>query len=201
MSQTSATATRADRLATLLTNLFAPAHLVIGLLLIVGASSHPSALRGLVWGAVAAFLVGVLPYAWVLYAVRGGRFPSRHIPDRTQRMLPLAVAATAAATGLAIVVILDAPRPLIALIVAMLTGLGVTAAITRYWKISLHTGVAAGTATILVIVFGSALLTAGVGVAAIGWSRVRLRDHTPPQVILGALVGAVVAAAVYLPVS
>lgn len=199
MSQRSTTATRADRLATLVTDLFAPAHLVIGLLPIVGAASHPSPLRGLGWGVLAALLVGVLPYAWVLYAVRGGRFPSRHIPDRTQRMLPLAIAAAAAATGLVVLVITGAPQALIALIVAMPAGLGVTAAITRYWKVSLHTGVAAGTATILVIAFGFALLTAGVGVAAIGWSRVRLRDHTPLQVILGALVGAVVAAAVFMP--
>jgi membrane-associated phospholipid phosphatase len=199
MSRTSATATRADRLAALLTNLFAPAHLVIGLLLIVGAASHPSPLRGLAWGAIAALLVGVLPYAWVLHAVRRGRFTSRHIPDRTQRMLPLAIAAAAVVVGLVTLAILGAPRPLVALICAMLAGLAVTAAITRYWKISLHTGVAAGTATILVIAFGPAMLTTGVLVALIGWSRVHLNDHTPPQVAIGAVIGAIAAAAVFLP--
>src|SRR5690606_19232607 len=126
---------------------------------------------------------------------------SRHIPDRTQRMLPLAVAAAAVAVGLVTLAILGAPRPLIALIVAMLAGLAVTAAITRHWKISLHTGVAAGTATILVMVFGPALLATGVIVAATGWSRVHLRDHTTPQVTIGAVVGATVAAAVFLPLT
>lgn len=199
MSHTKAAVTRADRLAALLTNVFAPAHLVIGLLLIVGAASHPSPIRGLAWGALAAVLVGVLPYVWVLYSVRRGRFTSQHIPDRAQRMLPLAIAGAAALAGLAILVIVNAPQPLTALIVAMLAGLAVTAAITRYWKISLHTGVAAGTATILVIVFGPALLATGVGVVALGSARVHLRDHTPPQVITGAVVGAVVAAAVFIP--
>jgi membrane-associated phospholipid phosphatase len=83
----------------------------------------------------------------------------------------------------------------------MLAGLAVTAAITRYWKISLHAGVASGTVTILTIVFGSALLLAGLLVAALGWSRVRLRDHTPLQAITGALVGATVAAVVFLPLT
>src|SRR5690606_11881117 len=182
----------------LLTNLFAPAHLVIGLLLIVGAAGHPSPLRGLAWGALAAILVGVLPYAWVLHAVRRGRFTSRHIPDRTQRMLPLAIAAAAVVVGLGTLALLGAPRPLVALIVAMLAGLAVTIAITRHWKISLHTGVAAGTATILTIVFGPALRNTGAVVAAIGWSRVHLRDHTTPQVTIGAVVGAIVAAGVFL---
>jgi cellobiose-specific phosphotransferase system component IIC len=199
MSQTSDTLTRPDRLATLLTNLFAPAHLVIGILLVVGATSHPSPIRGLGWGALAALLVGVLPYAWVLHAVRQGRFTSRRVPDRAQRLLPLAVAATAAVAALAVLAFLGAPRVLVALMLAMLTGLTVTAAITRYWKISLHTAVASGTATIFAIMFGPALLATGVLVAAIGWSRVQVRDHTPLQVVLGALVGAVVAAIVFPP--
>jgi membrane-associated phospholipid phosphatase len=199
MSQTSATVTRADRLATTVTNVFAPAHLVIGLLLLVGAASHPSPAQGLAWGALAALVVGVLPYAWVLRAVRTGRFVSRHIPDRAQRMVPLAVAAGTAVIGLAVVAVLGAPPQLVALIVAMVAGLVVTAAITRYWKISLHTAVAAGSATILTIVYGPALFTTGALVAVIGWSRIQQRDHTPLQVLAGALLGTAIAAAFFIP--
>lgn len=199
MSQTHATVTRADRLAATVTNVFAPAHLVIGLLLLVGAASHASATRGLAWGALAALTVGVLPYAWVLRAVRTGRFVSRHVPDRTHRLLPLAVAGAAAIAGLAILAILGAPRQLVALILAMVAGLAVTAAITRYWKISLHTAVAAGTATILTLVYGPALLATGALVAVIGWSRVQQRDHTPLQVLAGGLLGAAIAAALFIP--
>ena len=36
-------------------------------------------------------------------------------------------------------------------------------------------------------------------VARIGWSRIQLRDHTSLHVVLGALVGAVVATAVFRP--
>jgi membrane-associated phospholipid phosphatase len=82
----------------------------------------------------------------------------------------------------------------------MLAGLTLTAAITRYWKISLHTAVAGGTATILAIVLGPALLATGVLVAAIGWSRVKLGDHTASQMITGGVLGAVVAAAVFIPI-
>ena len=199
MTITTNTRTAADRAARLLTEAFAPAHLVIGLLLLIGAASHPSPVRGLAWGALAALLVGALPYAWVLHAVRTERLTSRHVPEQRQRLRPLGIAAAAALTGLVLLYAFGAPRQLVALVIAMLTGLTVTAAITRYWKISLHTAVAAGTATILVFVFGAALLATGVIVAAIGWSRTYLRDHTSLQVILGALVGAVVAAVVFVP--
>jgi membrane-associated phospholipid phosphatase len=191
--------TAADTAARLLTSILAPAHLVISLLLLVGAASHPSAVRGLAWGILAALLIGVAPYAWVLLAVRRGRFTSRHIPERAQRLLPLAVAAGWAAASVGIMAILGAPRQLIALLLAMLAGLAVTAAITTRWKISLHTAVAGGTATILIIVFGLALLSTAVLVVGIGWSRVHARDHTIAQVILGGLLGATIAAAVFIP--
>jgi hypothetical protein len=185
--------------ASLLTSIFAPAHLVIGLLLLVGSVSHPSPVRGLGWGILAALLVGVAPYAWVLYAVSRGRFATRHIPERGQRLLPLAVAAAWAATGVAVLGILGAPRQLVALVIAMLAGLAVVAVITTCWKISLHTAVAGGTATILTVVFGPALLATAVVIIGIGWSRIQRRDHTSAQTIAGALLGAAIAASIFIP--
>ena len=176
--------TAADVAARLLTSIFAPAHLVIGLLLIVGAASHSSAGRGLAWGLLAALLTGVAPYAWVLLGVRRGQFTSRHIPERPQRLLPLAVAAGWATASIGVMAIFGAPRQLIALLFAMLAGLAVTTAITTRWKISLHTAVAGGTATILIVVFGPAMLATMIFVVGIGWSRVHARDHTIAQVTL-----------------
>jgi membrane-associated phospholipid phosphatase len=199
MTTTSNAPTPADRAARLLTEAFAPAHLVIGLLLLIGGASHPSPVRGLAWGALAALLVGALPYTWVLHAVRTERLTSRHIPDKRQRLRPLGIATAAALTGLVLLYTFEAPPQLVALVIAMLTGLTVTAAITHYWKISLHTAVAAGTATTLTIIYGAVVIVGWAVVSATGWSRIHLREHTPAQVLAGALVGAVVAAAVFLP--
>lgn len=189
----------ADTAANALTGVFAPAHIVTALLLVVGWFSHPSPGRGLAWGLLAALLVGVAPYAWILYSVSRGRFTSRHIPDRAQRLLPLAVAAGWAAAGVALLGLLGAPRQLVALVIAMLAGLAVTTIITTRWKISLHAAVSAGAATILTIAFGPALLTTAFVVVGIGWSRVQRGDHTVAQVVVGALVGAAVAAGTFIP--
>jgi membrane-associated phospholipid phosphatase len=199
MTTTTSARTPADRVARLLTEAFAPAHLVIGLLLLIGALSHPSPVRGLAWGALAALLVGALPYSWVLHAARQGRLTSKHVPDRRQRLRPLGIATAAALTGLALLYGFGAPRQLVALVIAMLTGLTVTATITHYWKISLHTAVAAGTATITIIVYGPVAVGGWAVVTATGWSRLHFREHTPAQVLAGAIVGSIIAAAVFLP--
>ncbi|WP_432969111.1 phosphatase PAP2 family protein [Dactylosporangium sp. CA-233914] len=42
---------------------------------------------------------------------------------------------------------------------------------------------------VLAVAFGPALLATAVLVAAVGRSRVRLRDHTPAQVVAGTILG------------
>ena len=62
---------------------------------------------------------------------------------------------------------------------------------------SIHTAVAAGALVILVLVYGWPLVVTAPLVAAVGWSRVALKDHTVAQVVVGALVGAAVAGGVF----
>ena len=61
----------------------------------------------------------------------------------------------------------------------------------------MHASVAAGTMVVLVLAFGPVLLATAVLVAAVGWSRVRLRDHTPSQVVAGTVIGALVTGLVF----
>jgi hypothetical protein len=63
--------------------------------------------------------------------------------------------------------------------------------------VSLHAAVAAGTATTLVLVFGAWLLASWVAVALVAWARVRMRDHTVGQVLVGVALGALAAGTVF----
>jgi membrane-associated phospholipid phosphatase len=49
----------------------------------------------------------------------------------------------------------------------------------------------------LSLVYGPVLLAAVPVVAAVGWSRVELKDHTWSQVSVGAVIGALVAGGVF----
>jgi membrane-associated phospholipid phosphatase len=69
--------------------------------------------------------------------------------------------------------------------------------ITLWWKISVHAAIAAGAATVLLLVFGLALLVVWPLVALIAWSRVQVGDHTPAQVLAGIALGIVINATIF----
>jgi membrane-associated phospholipid phosphatase len=185
-----------QRTARIVTEVFAPGVLVSVLLLAVGlhAAGGPS---GLLWGLLAALFASIAPMAYIVRGVRRGHWTDHHVTVREQRRVPLLVGLASVVVGLGLLVSLEAPRELVALVAAMVAGLGVTVLVTRWWKISVHTAVAAGTVVVLTLVFGPWLLFLWTVVALIAWSRVELRDHTVMQVVGGIPFGAVVAGLVF----
>ena len=179
------------------TDLLSPLHLVVGVLLLVGALSTSNPILGMGWGLLAAAFAGLLPYAFLLYGVRRGRYTDRHVRLREQRTGPLLFAGGCVVGGLVLLALLGAPRQLLALVIAMLVGLIVTLSITLAWKVSVHTAVAGGAVVILTLVLGPLLIFCWPVVGLVGWSRVKLRDHTVAQAVAGAVMGGVVAAAVF----
>ncbi|MET7875626.1 phosphoesterase PA-phosphatase [Micromonospora profundi] len=182
------------RIARLVTELTAPAVLVSLLMIAVSWHSSPGGGRGLAWGLLATLFVTGIPFAYILGGVRRGRFTDHHIGRREQRRVPLLVGLGSVTAGLALLAVLGAPRPLLALAVAGLVGLVVAVSVSHWWKMSIHSAVAAGTLVILAMTFGRGFLVAAPLLAVVGWSRVRLRDHTVPQVLAGGVVGALIAA-------
>ena len=185
------------RVATIITEVFSPVILAVLLVVAVGVVYGTPPVSGLAWGLVAAVFVGAIPYAFLLLGIRRGRWAGRHIPLREERTVPLVFAGASALIGIVLMAVGGAPQQLVALVIAGVAGLVVTVVITLRWKMSIHTGVAGGTATVLMLVFGGPAIVAWPVVAAIGWSRLELRDHTLAQVVVGAAVGALIAGSVY----
>jgi hypothetical protein len=188
---------RRTGLARAVTELLAPANLAVGQLLLVGWHSAPGP-AGLGWGLLAATFCGLLPYGIVIAGVRRRRWTDRHLRTRQQRPVPLLAGIASVLAGLAVLLALDAPRQLIALVVAMLTGLATTLVVTLWWKLSVHTAAASGTVAILALTFGPALTLTVPTVALVAWARVRLGDHTAAQTLAGAALGGLVATAVFI---
>jgi membrane-associated phospholipid phosphatase len=185
-----------SRTARLITDTLAPANLVIAILLIIGWHST-SSVTGLGWGVLAALFCGGIPFAVIMLGVKRGSWTDKHIRVREQRTVPLLATMTSVLVGISLLVAFQAPREVFALVVAMLVGLIVTMIVTVWWKVSVHTAVAGGVVVILLLAYGTSMAPLLLGIAAIGWSRVALRDHTLAQTVVGALLGGLAAAVVF----
>lgn len=184
------------RAARLITELLAPIVLIFVLLIVVAVYSTGSVVRGLVLGLVAAFFAGGLPYAVLILGVRRGRLGDRHLTRRQERPALMVLGLASVTCGYFVMRWLNAPGELLALVVAMVAGVAVALAVSVFWKISIHTACVAGSVCVLAILVHPAALAMAPLIVATGWARVALRDHTPTQVLVGALVGAAVASAV-----
>ncbi len=159
------------------------------------SSTTGAALRG---AAIGVLLGLIVPFSYLLRQVRHGRVTDRHVGIRTQRPRILLAFIGAVTAALAILLALGAARELIALLGAGVVGAAVAFAITLRWKISIHTGVIAGVVTILILALGPWAFSLAPLVALVGWARVTVKDHTPAQVIAGAVIGASVSATAFV---
>lgn len=185
------------RLARVVTEVLAPANVGSIVFLLIAWHSTSSIVEALWWGLLTILFTIGLPFSFILWGVRRQRFTDHHIRLREQRPLAIAVGIGSALVGLGLLVKLGAPQELIALVVAMATGLIIALLITLFWKMSIHVASVAGAIVILVLVFGPGFLILAPVVALVGWARVELRDHTLAQVTAGAAIGAIVAATVF----
>jgi membrane-associated phospholipid phosphatase len=185
------------RVARLVGEVLSPPPILAVLALVVAWDSSPTPAMAVVWGGIAAVSASVLPYALILRGVRRGRLTDRNISLRQQRVRFAAVAIASILTGLAVLAAFDAPAEMVALQVSIAVGVACGWVITLWWKISVHAAIAAGAATVLLLVFGLALLVVWPLVALIAWSRVQVGDHTPAQVLAGIALGIVVNATIF----
>jgi membrane-associated phospholipid phosphatase len=175
--------------------LLEPKNWIIATTLAVGW--HADGARGLAWGAVAAFFAGVLPTVFISRGVRRGQWADRYVGAKRPRLIVLGFIIASVGTGLALLAGLGAPGELTGYFGCMLGSVAVLAAITTVWKISIHCAVAAGSVTVLALLFGPELIPAYLLVALTAWSRVKLKDHTNAQVVAGSVLGVAAAAVTY----
>lgn len=178
------------RWARWVTEVLSPAHLVIAITAASGLVGGQGWQR-LGWALLASSFTGVLPYVVALRAIARGKLSSRHLPERSERVRPMAWALASVLVGWALMLLLDAPQQVLGVQAAMVSGALTVLAITLFWKISVHSGVVASTAACAAYLFGPWTLFIGVPlVIVVGWSRLVLRAHTPAQVVAGTVVGA-----------
>ncbi|MFW5417504.1 phosphatase PAP2 family protein [Nocardiopsis sp. CNT-189] len=188
-----APASAASRLARAATGLLAPAQVVVYIVAVTALHSTGSVPEALLWGLLAALFGAVVPASFIAVGVRRGWWEDRHVRDGRKRRLPLLVCLASTAAGTALGAALGGPRDLLLLGAVMCAGALALWAFTDPLgtKPSVHTLIAVVASGVTAAYFGAAGAAAALPLTAlVAWSRVRLRHHTPPQVLGGALIGA-----------
>jgi hypothetical protein len=182
----------------LITEALAPVVLIFVLLIVVSIHATGDLLRGLALGLLTAMFAGGLPYAVLLLGIRMGHLCDRHLSRREERPLMMVIGLVSVICGLLVMRWMHAPREVYSLVAAMVAGIAVALTISLWWKVSIHAACAAGTTAVLTIVLGNWSLLLATVVAAVGWARVELGDHSCAQVLVGGLIGAMVASVTML---
>ncbi|MFI9311599.1 hypothetical protein [Streptomyces triculaminicus] len=114
---------------------------------------------------------------------------SMHLLGWQQRLATGMIALVALVVNLGLATGFHAPRRLVDFLAFSAGGIVVASLVTAVWRISLHTAVVASLLGAAGAQCGLSVL-AGLPVAVVmGWARVRVRAHTPVQVVLGCSAG------------
>ncbi|ELT44395.1 phosphatase PAP2 family protein [Arthrobacter nitrophenolicus] len=185
-----------NRTARWLTEAFQPP-VVVSIQLLVSPLTEDGFPGTMVYGALAAVFVCVLPLILLLVLVRLGKVTDHHVSDRKQRAPVLLMALGSILAGLLVLEAAGAPRSVVAMVLAVVGGVVVLAAVSPFWKMSGHAAAISCSTVIAVLMLGPAWAPLLLLVPAVGWSRVVLRAHTVAQVVAGSLFGGVVMAGIW----
>jgi membrane-associated phospholipid phosphatase len=111
------------------------------------------------------------------------------ITDRTKRTMPLILAICSYLIGFLVLLWFGAPAVVSALMLIYGTNTLIILIINFYWKISIHAMGLAGPTAAFIFAFGFVGVIIGLIIPLVMWSRLKLKKHTPSQVIAGSVLG------------
>lgn len=109
------------------------------------------------------------------------------VSNKEDRTFPLIFGALSYIIGVIMLLVVGAPTVAAILMLCYLSNIILTIFVTFFWKISVHSMGIAGPAAAIIYIFGYPGLLFGFPIIMVMWSRVFLKQHTPAQVIVGAI--------------
>lgn len=176
---------RGYAVARYISQLLHPVILGVASLLIVGLLGVTPVRDGVIWALVCAFLQVVPPTIFYTIRLRQGAYSDDDVSDRTQRNELYLIGIANLAVGLVLLTLLGAPAPFLATVTAATAISLIAWLINLAWKISVHASSMGSTATLAALYSEPLGLLLWLCALALGWARVRTRNHTPAQVVAG----------------
>jgi hypothetical protein len=159
----------------------------------VAARYTDTPLQAAFWAILYSMFICVIPVGFIAWMVKRGKIGDIHMKERRERFRPLLVTIICTSIVWWLLRRLDAPAPFPLLALMTLVQVTFMMLVTFIWQISMHMMSIAGAAVVTGIIFStSAAMTLIPIVMLVGAARLRLKRHTPAQVIAGTIMGALV---------
>lgn len=178
----------ADRIAEVISYVFHPLLVVIPTLVIAMVRLGSTLGQAIFWTALSIAIVNV-PMAMLLFwGVRSGKYTDASVSVREQRTSIYAVGGTCLGILLAVLIIGKAPVVIIACLISAVIATVLGYWVNRYTKLSLHSAAMAGCTAVLLWTAPLIGVIMAIFAPLVGWARIRLKHHTPVQILIGWMV-------------
>lgn len=181
-------AANADKLAEVVSYVFHPLLVVIPTLVIAMVRLGSTLGQALFWTVLSIAIVNLPMALLLLWGVRSGKYTDASVSVREQRTSIYAVGGTCLVILLAVLIIGKAPAVIIACLISAVIATALGYWINRYTKLSLHSAAMAGCTAVLLWTAPLIGVIMVVFAPLVGWARIRLKHHTPVQILIGWMV-------------
>ena len=181
-------AANADKLAEVVSYVFHPLLVVIPTLVIAMVGLGSTLGQAIFWTVLSIAIVNVPMALLLFWGVRSGKYSDASVSVREQRTSIYAVGGACLVILLAVLIIGKAPVVIIACLISAVIATALGYWINRYTKLSLHSAAMAGCTAVLLWTAPMIGVIMAVFAPLVGWARIRLKHHTPVQILIGWMV-------------
>ena len=178
----------ADRIAEIISYVFHPLLVVIPTLVIAMVRLGSTLGQAIFWTVLSIVIVNLPMALLLLWGVRSGKYTDASVSVREQRTSIYAVGGTCLVILLAVLIIGKAPVVIIACLISAVIATALGYWVNRYTKLSLHSAALAGCTAVLLWTAPLIGVIMAVFALLVGWARIRLKHHTPVQILIGWMV-------------
>lgn len=146
------------------------------------------------WAGILIILTVVSPLAYIFISIKQHKVTDLHVYLKEQRSIPFLIAIVGSILVLIIYYYLKVPKPLIAMIYAVIINGSAFAILSRYWKLSMHAATFASSLTIVSILVSSYWLILSPVIFLIIWARLSRKRHTLSQLITASILSPIITA-------
>lgn len=186
-----------NKFATTISYIFDGSFISVPIFLIVSLAVVDNKIEAIKWAFLCLLFGTVIPYLYICFLYKKKEINDMRIPEKEDRIKPLVVACISYIICFIILYVLDGPLFLKSIFAASIVSTVILTIITYFWKISLHTSWITFMVITFNILFGRWMLLMIPLIPVIGWARVRIKEHTMNQVILGVGISTVTTFFIY----